>query len=340
MACFGDGREYILLPCRHDYWRHWHLQAEESRFAVRRSRHSSIVLQLYREVLPPLVFYVDMPRPNRSECQQDYAVNLRLFDLGGHLDADWVWQFVYEYLSQLNSEAEISPPVSGREKIGNKDLDVRYLFRPHMKRKKTMIYLQISTAQGPAECRIFARFVLERLLREAERAGVGLEILEETADKNGVLSAVLKLCGNGARELAARWEGTLQWVCSSPLRTKHPRKNWYIGVFRLPEMPMLPDNSGIEFQVCRAGGKGGQHVNKTESAVRAVHLASGLSVRVESERSQHANKKRALELLALKLADQHQSALSRYAVHAHKSLYRVERGNPARVFKGREFDEC
>ena len=103
--------------------------------------------------------------------------------------------------------------------------------------------------------------------------------------------------------LSQLWQGSLQWICASPVRPKHPRKNWYIGVFRMPEMPEMPSESEIEFQTCRSGGKGGQHVNKTESAVRATHKASGISVRVESERSQHANKKLALTLLAQKLAE-------------------------------------
>ncbi|WP_225747734.1 peptide chain release factor H [Eikenella sp. Marseille-P7795] len=206
-------------------------------------------------------------------------------------------------------------------------------------RKQSMIYLQISTAQGPAECQMFAAFALRQILREAEQAGVQAELLEETPSKYGILSAVLKFNGKNAEALAGRWLGTLQWVCPSPLRPQHPRKNWYIGVFRLPEIPELPNDGDIEFQTCRAGGKGGQHVNKTESAVRAVHLASGIAVRVESERSQHANKKRALELLALKLAEHHQSALQQHAAGAHKSLYQVERGNQQRVFMGQQFKE-
>ena len=199
--------------------------------------------------------------------------------------------------------------------------------------------LQISTAQGPAECRIFARFVLAQILREAEQAGAAAQVLEETADKHGILSALVRLSGCLADDTAQRWQGTLQWVCDSPLRPRHPRKNWYIGVFRLPEIPVLPENEGIEFQTCRAGGKGGQHVNKTESAVRATHTPSGISVRVESERSQHANKKRALELLALKLAARRQADAAGQAADAHKSLYRVERGNPKRVFRGTAFAE-
>lgn len=163
-----------------------------------------------------------------------------------------------------------------------------------MKQNIPAVYLQISTAQGPAECRIFARFVLGKLLAEAQAKGIDAELVTETADKHGILSATLKLEGQKAESLAQTWQGTLQWICPSPVRPKHPRKNWYIGVFRLPNMPQtyeMPSENEIKFQTCRSGGKGGQHVNKTESAVRATHKESGISVRVESERSQHTNKK-------------------------------------------------
>ncbi len=202
-----------------------------------------------------------------------------------------------------------------------------------------MIYLQLSTGQSPAECQIFAQFVLHKILREAEAAGVAAELLSQTASKHGILSATFALNGAGAEALSQRWLGTLQWIGNSPVRPKHPRKNWYIAVFRLPQIPTLPDDDSIRFETCRAGSKGGQHVNKTDSAVRVTHLATGISVRVESERSQHANKKRARELLALKLAEQHSAALGQHAANAHAQLYQVERGNPVRVFKGADFRE-
>ena len=104
-------------------------------------------------------------------------------------------------------------------------------------------------------------------------------------------------------------------------------------------MPEMPSESEIEFQTCRSGGKGGQHVNKTESAVRATHKASGISVRVESERSQHANKKLALTLLTQKLAEHHAGQTDDYARAQHSQLYQVERGNPKRTFIGTEFKE-
>ena len=181
--------------------------------------------------------------------------------------------------------------------------------------------------------------MLHKILREAEAAGVAAELLSQTGSKHGILSATFAFNGAGAEALAQRWLDTLQWISDSPVRPKHPRKNWYIGVFRLPQIPALPDDDSIRFETCCAGGKGGQHVNKTDSAVRATHLATGVSVRVESGRSQHANKKRARELLALKLAEQHSAALGQHAANAHSQLYQVARGNPVRVFKGADFRE-
>ena len=202
------------------------------------------------------------------------------------------------------------------------------------------VMLQISTAQGPAECRVFARFVLQQIVKQAAGKGVRTDILQEQADQHGLLSALLELEGTHAEEVLAAWQGTLQWICPSPLRPKHPRKNWYIGVSALPVLPeSAVVDDGVVFQTCRAGGKGGQHVNKTESTVRATHTASGISVRVESERSQHANKKLALALLAQKLAERQSEVLGSYAENQHQQLYQVQRGNPKRVFKGRTFEE-
>ena len=201
------------------------------------------------------------------------------------------------------------------------------------------VMLQISTAQGPAECQMFARFVLQTVLAEAENQAVHADIQAASESKHGILSAVVCLRGAAAEALAAGWLGTLQWVCPSPLRKKHPRKNWYVGVFRLPDVPPLADNGEVRLQTCRAGGKGGQHVNKTESAVRATHIASGIWVRVESERSQHANKKQALALLAQKLAAAEATRQGVQAQAQHAQLYQLARGNPVRVFEGLTFQE-
>lgn len=202
-----------------------------------------------------------------------------------------------------------------------------------------MIYLQLSTGQSPAECQFFAKHIFHKILREAEKADLSTDIISEMPSKYGLLSAVVAISGSRETEFAARWLGSLQWIAKSPFRPNHLRKNWFIAVSRLPELPALPENDEIRVETCRAGGKGGQHVNKTESAVRAVHLSTGVAVRVESERSQHANKKRALQLLAMKLAEHLSQQNQRYQQNQHSQLYQLERGNAVRVFHGMDFVE-
>ncbi|UUZ54668.1 hypothetical protein LP419_00855 [Massilia sp. H-1] len=89
----------------------------------------------------------------------------------------------------------------------------------------------------------------------------------------------------------------------------------------------------------RASGPGGQHVNKTDSAIRATHVASGLSVKVQSERSQHANKRLAAQLLASKLADLAAAATEQGKSERRLRHTQAERGNAARVFVGPRFVE-
>ena len=89
----------------------------------------------------------------------------------------------------------------------------------------------------------------------------------------------------------------------------------------------------------RSSGPGGQHVNKTDSAVRATHLASGISVKVQSERSQHANKRLARLLIAWKLEQQQQENSAALKSQRRMFHHQIERGNPRRTFTGMAFIE-
>lgn len=134
--------------------------------------------------------------------------------------------------------------------------------------------------------------------------------------------------------------GTVLWICPSPLRPHHPRKNWFIGVMELPPQAAPAaalDPGAVRFEAFRAGGPGGQHQNVTDSAVRAVHQPTGLSVVVRDQRSQHRNKAIALERLAelLRLAADLAAAQDRELAQAGHD--RLERGRPARRFKGEDF---
>ena len=200
------------------------------------------------------------------------------------------------------------------------------------------IVLHISAGHGPAECQLAARHALRQLCREAMTAGCTARIVEEADSPWGLHSATVILEGEHCTTVAHRWVGTLQWNCPSPLRPKHPRKNWFIGVQQLITPNEIPPDDTILFSTCRSSGKGGQHVNKTESAVHATHTATGIKVKVQTERSQFANKKLARELIALKLEE----LQNRQSAHRKKDTnamhWNIERGNPIRIFHGPAFE--
>ena len=105
---------------------------------------------------------------------------------------------------------------------------------------------------------------------------------------------------------------------------------------------MLSRRRDRDFPPCRltlrSSGPGGQHVNTTDSAVRATHLASGISVRVQSQRSQHANKRLAILLIARRLADQASSAADALRAERRQAHGRISRGAARRVFRGERFE--
>lgn len=204
-----------------------------------------------------------------------------------------------------------------------------------------MIRLLLTSGRGPAECRIALAGIAGRLVAEAQALGLVVDRVDGPAhDEHGPASLVLVLDGAAGEALAARWVGSVQWTAPSPLRPHHGRKNWFVAVVRLPGAaatppPLRPQDVCVE--TMRAGGAGGQHQNKTESAVRAVHRPTGLAVAVRSERSQHRNKAEALERLAGLLA-----ARAELAAHADRQQTQaahdsLERGRPVRRFKGPQF---
>ncbi len=208
-----------------------------------------------------------------------------------------------------------------------------------------MIVLQLTANTGPEECCLAVRMALAYLCQEAADMGVAVDLLEEApgAHRETLRSVLLALQGDHATALAQRWHGSVQWICTSPYRPGHKRKNWFIGVdmFASDARP-AGDNLGLldkdlRFETLRSSGPGGQHVNTTDSAVRATHIPSGISVKVQTERSQHANKRLARALLACKLASMAQDAAEHSRAQRRLQHHQVQRGNATRVFSGEDF---
>ncbi|WP_423140026.1 peptide chain release factor H [Providencia alcalifaciens] len=201
-----------------------------------------------------------------------------------------------------------------------------------------MILLQFSSAQGPEECCIAVENAFACFVKEAALLKVNTELLESCPSKQGLKSVLIALDGIHAEKMAERWSGTIQWQCQSPLRPRHKRKNWFVSVMMFTPIQSL-ENSEIEYEFTQSQGAGGQHVNKTCSAVRAKHVATGISVKVQSERSQHANKKLAKELIHWKLCEYQSQQLNTLDKQRHLSHYQIERGNAALIFTGKEFKQ-
>ena len=131
--------------------------------------------------------------------------------------------------------------------------------------------LLISAGIGsPAECELAVDKMLEFLGKSFR-----VELLERSEGRSGYARSVLLASPDDLSE----FEGAVQWQCPSPLRPGHKRKNWFIKatLCRMDEPEFRDfDERLVEFSTCRASGPGGQHVNKTESAVRAVCPPLGL----------------------------------------------------------------
>lgn len=200
------------------------------------------------------------------------------------------------------------------------------------------VFIQLSAGNGPKECGQAIEKAAKKIIKDAHKHALKVDVVEQNHNNDGLRSLVLNVEGESAQDFASNWEGSLLWVC--PLRSGASRKNWYFNaqVFT-PSSNSAFNSSEIEFKTTRSSGAGGQHVNTTNSAVQAIHRPTGLSVRVETERSQHANKKLAIELLELKHQEQNQSQAAHSKSQQRMQHHTLERGNPKRVFHGLDFVE-
>ena len=200
--------------------------------------------------------------------------------------------------------------------------------------------IQITSGTGPAECYWVVAQVLKYFLKEIQEMGLNYEILHRFSGiENGTLqSATVKLTGSDLDQSLNNWLGTIQWIGSSTFRKYHKRKNWYVGVFALdmPTNQKIADRD-VSYQAIRSSGPGGQNVNKVNSAVRATHVPTGISVVAMDSRSQHQNKKMATERLLQKIEEMHLEHLKQKITDQWQNHLSLQRGNPIRVFKGSDF---
>ena len=198
-------------------------------------------------------------------------------------------------------------------------------------RQEIFMIIQISAGQAkPEECQLAVGMLFHALQKEYS------DIIM-TASKSGTKRNCYESLQFQTEHDLSSLDGTVQWICNSPFRPKHKRKNWFIDVSIIPEAKVISTDQEYRIEKFHCGGKGGQNVNKVETGVRVIHIPTGLTASSREERSQHRNRQRAMEKIQELLKQQEKDVENRQNNQAWKEHGHIVRGNPVRVYSGMEF---
>jgi peptide chain release factor 2 len=169
-------------------------------------------------------------------------------------------------------------------------------------------FLEVHAGAGGTESNDWAGMLLRMYVRWAEQHGYKVDWLEESEGEGaGIKSATVQIKGHNAYGWLKSENGVHRLVRISPFDANARRHTSFASVVVFPvvddRIKIEIEEKDVRMEVMRSGGAGGQHVNKTESAIRVVHLPTGIEVKMQEDRSQHRNRAKAMAVLRTKLYD-------------------------------------
>lgn len=192
-----------------------------------------------------------------------------------------------------------------------------------------MIY-QISSGQGPAECELGVAKLLAYLQSNHDVSVIDFS--------SGYYEGTFRSVRIYSESDLSDHIGSVQWSCRSPYRPEHKRKNWFIDFSACAVAKVEKFNpEQVVFDTFRSGGKGGQNVNKVETGVRAIYLPTGQAVVCTEERSQHANKQKAIARLQNLIKQANTDRKAEEKNDNWRCHTQLERGNAGKCFVGDAF---
>jgi len=203
----------------------------------------------------------------------------------------------------LGTVAEVERDVTRLIELAD-EMEFRRMFSGELDANNA--YVDVQSGSGGTEAQDWAEILLRMYMRWAEGKGFKVELMERSdGEVAGIKSATIFVEGEYAYGWLRTETGVHRLVRKSPFDSGNRRHTSFAGVFAAPEIDddieVEINPADLEVGTFRSSGAGGQHVNKTESAIRIKHMPTGIVVACQTERSQHANRDRAMKMLKAKI---------------------------------------